>query len=173
VALLAVGLVFWVASAGGDEQQQADDPTATSAVESTSNQPEQESTAAPETSAQESTTAPETSAAPTGDGDVRARDVEKATRDFFKDVPGDLEAAYERTSPGFQSRFSYADFSGFWDDFRDVRLRSVQGEDGSLVVRAEIEYVWPDGTRQTESHDVTFVAAEDGRLLLDSDVQAG
>jgi hypothetical protein len=168
VALLAVGLVFWVASAGGDERQQADDPTATSVVESTSTQPEQETTAAQETS-----TAPETSAAPTDDGDVRARDVEKATRDFFKDVPGDLEAAYERTSPGFQSRFSYADFSGFWDDFRDVRLRSVQGEDGSLVVRAEIEYVWPDGTRQTESHDVTFVAAEDGRLLLDSDVQAG
>jgi hypothetical protein len=168
VALLAVGLVFWVASAGGDERQQADDPTATSVVESTSTQPEQETTAAQETS-----TAPETSAAPTDDGDVRARDVEKATRDFFKDVPGDLEAAYQRTSPGFQSRFSYADFSGFWDDFRDVRLRSVRGEDGSLVVRAEIEYVWPDGTRQTESHDVTFVAAEDGRLLLDSDVQAG
>jgi hypothetical protein len=104
---------------------------------------------------------------------VRAQDVEKAVKDFFKLVPGDLQAAYQLTSPGFQDRFPYENFAGFWDDFKDVKVSNIQAADGSTDPTLDIEYISADGSRQTEHHVVSFVRGADGQLLLDSDVAAG
>jgi hypothetical protein len=98
--------------------------------------------------------------------------VDKAVKDFFKNVPGDLEAAYALTSPSFQSRFSYDSFAGFWSDFSDVKVSNIEATDGSPEATLDIEYVGSDGSRQTERHLITFAVGDDGTLLLESDVQA-
>jgi hypothetical protein len=118
------------------------------------------------TSASESTapTAPTVAA-----GSVRGRDVDKAVKDFFKLLPGDLEAAHQLTSPAFRSQFPMERFAGFWQEFRDVKVSNVRTEDGSTAATVDIEYVWPDGRRQTERHVLTFVVGDDGELLLDGD----
>jgi hypothetical protein len=114
--------------------------------------------------------APAPAPAPVG-GAVRAQDVDKAVKDFFNHVPKDLQAAYQLTSPGFQGRFSYASFSGFWSGFKDVKVSNIQTQEASTKAAVNIEYVRPDGTRQTEHHVLTFVAGNAGQLLMDSDVQ--
>ncbi|MFD2091574.1 serine/threonine-protein kinase [Blastococcus deserti] len=111
-------------------------------------------------------------ATPEGDS-VSAQDVNQAVQEFFRRIPRDLEGAYERTSPEFQSRFPYASFAGFWDDFERVDASNVQAEDGSTSAVVDLEYRWPDGTRQTERHLVTYVVSGDGELLLDGDENQG
>jgi serine/threonine protein kinase len=99
---------------------------------------------------------------------LRARDVERAVRDFFTLLPDDTEEAYALTSPGFQSRHPYEGFDNFWSDFDDVRLRNIQAQDGSTTAAVEIEYV-SEETRQVELHTITVTVGEDGRVRLDSD----
>jgi hypothetical protein len=106
-------------------------------------------------------------------GSVRAQDVDKAVTDFFTNVPGNLEAAYALTSPSFQSEFPLDRFSGFWSEFQDVKVSNIQTQDGSTTATVDIEYIWPDGRRQTERHVLTFVVGDDGTLLLERDAAAG
>jgi serine/threonine protein kinase len=110
---------------------------------------------------------------PADTGSVRTRDVERAVRDFFRQLPDDTESAYELTSPAFQAANDYADFESFWGQFDDVRLRDVQAQDGSTAAVVQIEYRWDDGRRQTELHDMTFEIDDDDELLLDSDDYQG
>ncbi len=107
---------------------------------------------------------------PTGEVVAPAGDPAAAVRAFFALVPGNLDAAYQLTSPGFQQRFPLANFSGFWDDFSSVQISDVQpeGDDRAL---ADITYVRPDGSRTTERHELRFEADASGRLLLDRDEQ--
>ena len=86
--------------------------------------------------------------------------------------PGDLQSAYQLTSPSFQSRFPYDGFAGFWSEFDKVNVSNIQAEDGSTAATVDIEYVGPDGRRQTERHVLTFVV-DGGRLLRDGDVGQG
>jgi serine/threonine protein kinase len=105
---------------------------------------------------------------------VRARDVQRAVREFFEPLPDDPEAAYELTSPDFQAEFDLAGFEEFWGQFDRVRLRDVEAEDGSTAAAVRIEYRWADsGERQTERHDMTFAIGDDGELLLDTDEYRG
>jgi hypothetical protein len=173
VAALLAGLIaFLVLDPLGDSGSTAQQPspaTTTSASPSESTAPSESTPPAP-TTAESSPTETSTGADGTGAAaSVRARDVERALRDFFKPLPGDTEEAYARTSPGFQSRNSFNDFEAFWSQFDDVHLGDVQAADGSTTAVVKIEYVRDDGHRQTELHRVTFVVGQDGELLLDSD----
>jgi hypothetical protein len=88
--------------------------------------------------------------------------------DFFALIPGDLAAAHQLTSPDFQEEFPLARFSGFWDDFQSVQVSNIETEDATTVL-VDITYVRPDGSSETERHEIRFVTGEDGRLLLDRD----
>ena len=169
VALVLAGLIaVWAVDPFGDDGSNAQGPTAGTSAP-----------AEPTTEATEPSTAPDTetsaeapASTPVDAASLRAQDVEKAVKDFFKNVPGDLEAAYALTSPSFQSRFSYDSFAGFWSDFSDVKVSNIETTDGSPEATLDIEYVGSDGSRQTERHLITFAVGDDGTLLLESDVQA-
>jgi len=169
VVLVLAGLIaLWAADPFADNSS---DARGSSTAGTSASQPATRSSQPPATSAPE-TSAP-TSAAATSAANAAAgpQDVDKATKDFFKDIPGNLQAAYQKTSPGFQGRFSYGSFSGFWDDFKDVKISNVQASDGTSAT-VDILYVFQDGRQQTEHHLLKFVPGDGGRLLLDSDNQA-
>jgi serine/threonine protein kinase len=170
VALVLAGLItLWAAGPFGGDDGSAARGTSTGASSAASG-PSGEYTSGAPTSASESTepTAPSVDAE-----SVRGRDVDKAVKDFFKLIPGDLEAAHQLTSPDFRNEFPLERFAGFWDEFRDVKVSNVQTQDGSTAATVDIEYVWPDGRRQTERHVLTFVVGDGGELLLDRDVVSG
>jgi hypothetical protein len=172
VLVLAGFIAFWATDPFAEGGSNAQEPTGTSsaAAEPTAEETEQ---SAPDTTASDAGTPAETGASTPADAEsVRAQDVDKAVKDFFKLIPGDLGTAYARTSPNFQSRFSSDSFSGFWSDFEDVKISNIETQDGSTAATLDIEYISPGGGRQTERHVVTFVVGDDGQLLMDSDVQA-
>jgi outer membrane biosynthesis protein TonB len=177
VALLLAGLAaFLLLDPLGDEdgttaQQSPAATTSATPTESTEPEPEPEPTPSdePPPTAEEGTAED----APVDGEAVRAQDVDKAVKDFFQSIPGNLEDAHQRTSPDFQSRFPYEGFVGFWDDFEKVDVGNIQTEDGSTDAVVDIEYQWPDGTRQTERHLFSFIVSDDGRLLLDGEENQG
>jgi len=169
VALVLAGLIaVWAVDPFGDDGSNAQEPTAGTSAPAEPTAAESEPSAAPDT--ETPTEAP--ASTPVDAASLRAQDVDKAVKDFFKNVPGDLEAAYALTSPSFQSRFSYDSFAGFWSDFSDVKVSNIEATDGSPEATLDIEYVGSDGSRQTERHLITFAVGDDGTLLLESDVQA-
>ncbi|CAA9277100.1 MAG: Putative serine/threonine protein kinase [uncultured Blastococcus sp.] len=172
VAVVVAGLItWWTIALDGDGNDPSDAAPGTSASTEATSEPTTEPSSAPTTTAEEP--APETSEpVPTSAPEpAPADDPAQAVTAIFGSIPGDLEAAYAQTSPGFQSRFSFANFSGFWDDFSDVQIGNVVAESGTTAL-VDITYVRPDGSSETESHRVSFVAGDDGRLLLESDLPA-
>ncbi|RBY84577.1 serine/threonine-protein kinase [Blastococcus sp. TF02A-30] len=101
-------------------------------------------------------------------GGEPAGDPATAVTEFFALVPGDLEAAYELTSPGFQENFPFGNFAGFWGGFSRVQVSGIEA-DGDDRALADITYVRPDGSSTTERHELRFVRGDDGRLLLERD----
>jgi serine/threonine protein kinase len=131
-----------------------------------------------ETTASSSEAAPSTSAASTPSepaatsvdaGAVKAGDVDKAVKNFFKGVPKDLKTSYALTSPGFQSQHPYDSFAGFWNGFKDAKVDHIRTEDGSTTATVDITYVKADNSRQIEQHLLSFVPGDGGTLLLDDD----
>jgi hypothetical protein len=181
VVTVAALLGFWALGrddpSGSDTQ--ADDPASSSSSSPSSSE------AAPSDDAQAEEPASEEPTGGTGTGtdegaaeppapqpaDVvpaPAGDPASAVRAFFALVPDDLAAAHQLTSPSFQAEFPLARFSGFWDDFSSVQVSNVQA-DGDDRATADITYVRPDGTSETEQHELRFETDENGRLLLDRD----
>jgi hypothetical protein len=168
VLVLAGLIALWVADPfanDGSNAQGSSSPSTSSSPPATQSS-EPAPTSASESSAPASTTQPATG------GTVRAQDVDKAVKDFFKNIPGNLQAAYQLTSPAFQSAHSFANFSGFWGEFKDVKVSNIQSADGSTQPTLDIQYVFKDGRQQTEHHVLKFVQGGGGQLLLDSDNQA-
>ena len=158
VALLAGLIVFWAvgldddpADPGGSDSA-ASSGAAQSGAETVASTPPASSSPTGESSAPS-----ETAAADTGDP-------AQAVTEFFTLIPGDLEAAYQLTSPQFQANNPYEDFSGFWDDFSSVQISDVRAEDDTTAL-LDITYV-SGGSSQTEPHRIRFVPGDDGRLLL-------
>jgi hypothetical protein len=148
------------------------DASGSTTAGTSSSPPATESSRPAPTSASEPSAPATTTAPPATGGTVRAQDVDKAVKNFFKDIPGNLQAAYQLTSPAFQNAHSYPDFSGFWSEFKDVRISNIQAADGSLQPTLDIQYVFKDGRQQTEHHVLQFSQGAGGQLLLDSDNQA-
>jgi hypothetical protein len=141
------------ASASASEEPQTEDDTAAEPTDAAVPSPEP--------------TQP-TNQQPTEPVVASATDPASAVRSFFALIPGDLEAAYQLTSPGFRQRTSLADFTGFWDDFSTVQIGNIRPE-GDDRAFAEITYVRPGESPEVEDHELRFVADEDGRLLLERD----
>jgi serine/threonine protein kinase len=170
VALLLAGLIAFLVldplGDDGDGSTAQESPAATtSSAPSESTQPEPSPTAGPSTE-------PDGGGGGGGaavDGEpAGAPDPSQAVSDFFALIPGDLAAAHQLTSPDFQEEFPLARFSGFWDDFQSVQVSNIETEDATTVL-VDITYVRPDGSSETERHEIRFVTGEDGRLLLDRD----
>jgi serine/threonine protein kinase len=168
VALVLAGLIAFLAF---DPLSDPDSSAGGSSTAASSSAPETPAASASEPAP--SSSAPSTAsepAAPSGNAaPAKAGDVDKAVKDFFKGIPSDLQAAYALTSPGFQSQHPFADFSGFWDDFKDARVANIRPQDGGTSATVDITYVRPDNSQQTERHLLSFVAGDDGTLLLDDD----
>jgi len=168
VVVLAGLIALWVADPFANDSSNAQGSS--SAGTSTSQPATQSSAPAPTTTPQPSV--PASTTQPATGGTVRAQDVDKAVKDFFTNIPGNLQTAYQLTSPAFQSAHSFADFSGFWSEFKDVKVSNIQAADGSTQPTLDIRYVFKDGRQQTEHHVLKFSQGDGGRLLLDSDNQA-
>ena len=166
VVLVLAGLIaLWAVNPFADNRStaqgsstagtSASQPTATSASQSSA-----------ETSASTST-----DAGPAGG--QGGQGVDKAVKDFFKNIPKNLEAAYAQTSPGFQQQHSYGSFSGFWAGFQDVKVSNIRAGDGGMSATVDIQYVWSADRKQTERHVLSFVTGDNGKLLLDNDAGQG
>jgi serine/threonine protein kinase len=168
VAVLLAGLIAFLVldplgQDGDGSTAQESPPATTSAAPSESTQPEPTPTADPGTEADGGEGGASVDGEPAG-----APDPGQAVSDFFALIPGDLAAAHQLTSPDFQEEFPLERFSGFWDDFESVQISNVQTEDATTAL-VDITYVRPDGSSETERHEIRFVTGEDGRLLLDRD----
>jgi hypothetical protein len=180
VVVLLAGLVaLLVLDPLGDDGGSAAQPSspATTAATRGSTEPEptpsEESTPGAETTpgAEATNSAKATNSAPADAESGPAQDPVQAVTDFFALLPGNIAAAHQLTSPAFQAQFPLARFSGFWDDFSSVRVSNIQAQNATTAL-ADITYVRPDGSSQTERHVLTFVKGADGRLLLDRDQMA-
>jgi tRNA A-37 threonylcarbamoyl transferase component Bud32 len=171
VAVLLIGLVVFLLTDpfggdGGSEAEESPAPTSSAAPSTT---PEPSPTGDEETGTTDEAAGSGTSSPP-ADTEPAADPVEAVTA-FFALVPDDLPAAHALTSPGFQSEFPLARFSGFWDDYESVSIGNVEAE-GDTTALVDITFVEPGGASTTERHRITFVRGDDGRLLLESDVIA-
>jgi serine/threonine protein kinase len=181
------GRGFWIAAAlivlvvGGLIALSAIDPFANNTSDAQGSSGAGASSPAPQPTTQPTEPSTKSSAAassassaapPTDAASVKRQDVDKAVKDFFSNIPKNLQAAYQLTSPGFQGQHSFDNFAGFWNEFSDVKISNIQSADGSTQPTLDIQYVFKDGRQQTEHHVLTFVVGDGGKLLLDSDVQA-
>ena len=171
VLLLAMGSgVAWlVASSGGDDGTSADPPASSSAPASTDGE---QSTAPPPTSAAAQSSEATTNVPPASTDP--ATEVEQLLDLYYRLLPGDTRTAYSLTGPSLRSRVSYQSYAGFWSTWSEVSLldvRDVSVEGGRITATTDVEFTRP-GETQDETHAVTFVRGEDGKLLVDLDVLA-
>jgi hypothetical protein len=131
------------------------------------------SSEAPDTAAQEPTaseTTQETSPAPPDP----ATEARQTLEQYYTLLPGDPAAAYELTGPTLRSRASYGyyeDFFSRWSEINLLDLRDVTDQGDRITATTEVEFL-DGGERLVETHAVTFVRGDDGRLLIDLDVLA-
>lgn len=165
VALVLAGLiVFWAVALDGDGSDPSDSAGATTTTTSAAPTDDAEQTTAEQSSPSTAESTTSTATEPAAAGDPA-----QAVTNFFADVPGDLPAAYQLTSPGFQAEFPYEErFAFFWSQFSSVQISDVEAQDDTTAL-VSITYNRPDGSSETERHRITFVRGDDGRLLLDSD----
>ncbi|HEX2073268.1 MAG TPA: serine/threonine-protein kinase [Geodermatophilus sp.] len=171
-ALAGLG-AFW-ALAGGNDPGTVAGPTATTPADRTEPPapPPAEDTPAEEAPATEEAPPPpqdSPTAAEDGGNSLGAREVQDALREYHDLLPGNAEAAYERTGPTLREVIGPADYRAFWEQFREVTISEIDAEEGTGVATAELEFRWPDGSRQRELHRFTLVVGDDGDLLVDVD----
>lgn len=182
--LLVGGGVAWLAASGGggDGDTTADPPASSSEAPPSSDEPAPapETTAEPPaTSAGEEEPAPSTSAEPTPSTSQPAaadpaEEVEETLELYYSLLPGDTETAYELTGPTLRSEVGYGSYSGFWNTWAEANLldvRNVSVDGDRITATTDVEFL-RSGERQVETHAVTFVRSDDGRLLIDLDVVA-
>ncbi|MGY1651609.1 protein kinase domain-containing protein [Geodermatophilus sp. SYSU D01119] len=187
----AVALGTWLAVRGGDDPQAgAADPSSSEATQPTTGAPEtgggSDGEAAPGTGAEEPSSeeptpggsptedaGPPTSSEPPPAADP-ATEARETLEQYYTLLPGDTAAAYELTGPTLQSRASYGyyeDFFSRWSDINLLDVRDVVDRGDVITATTDVEFLAP-GDRLVETHAVTFVRGEDGRLLIDLDVLA-
>jgi serine/threonine protein kinase len=135
----------------------------TTAQQTTAQTTAEQSTAS--TAAPTTTTAPASAVA----GAPTAAQLQAAVQSYYALLPGNAEAAWERTGPTLRQAESHDNYIRFWNRFSAVTLGPVSARDGSLVVRAPVTFVQKDGGTSPEQHTITLIQ-DDGQLLIDSDV---
>jgi serine/threonine protein kinase len=145
-------------------------PTAASSAPSTSESapsttPETSSSAAPATTA---SSAPSSTPA-AGPAAGSAAEVQQAISSYYALLPGNPQAAYDRTGPTLRAAESRSNYIAFWNRFSAVTLGPVSASDGSLTATAPVTYVENGRPLPVEQHTFVLVRGDDGRLLIDSD----
>jgi hypothetical protein len=178
VLAMGSGVAWLVASSGEDDGTSADAPASSSAPASTDGE---QSTAPPPTSAAaQSSVATTTAATTAATSQVPPASTDPATEAkqlldlYYRLVKGDTRTAYSLTGPSLRSRVSYQSYAGFWSTWSEVSLldvRDVSVDGGRITAITDVEFTRP-GETQHETHAVTFVRGEDGKLLVDLDVLA-
>jgi hypothetical protein len=158
--------------APADDSPAGDDPaTDPPADPTTEGAPSSE---APDTTAQEPTTAPETTQETSPAPPDPATEARQTLEQYYTLLPGDPAAAYELTGPTLQSRASYGyyeDFFSRWTEIDLLDVRDVTDRGDRITATTDVEFR-NAGERLVETHAVTFVRGDDGRLLIDLDVVA-
>ncbi|HYO35432.1 MAG TPA: hypothetical protein VER97_05105, partial [Geodermatophilus sp.] len=133
------------------------------------------SSGAPQTDTQEPTTpAPDPAQGTSPPPADPATEARQTLEQYYTLLPGDPAAAYELTGPTLQSRASYgyyADFFSRWSEITLLDLRDVTDRGDRITATTDVEFR-NAGERLVETHAVTFVRGDDGRLLIDLDVLA-
>jgi hypothetical protein len=104
-----------------------------------------------------------------------ATEARETLEQYYALLPGDPEGAYALTGPTLQSRASpgyYADFFGRWGEVNLLDVRDVRQDGDRITATTQVEFLDGPDARLVETHAVTFVRGEDGRLLIDLDVLA-
>ena len=177
VALILAGLIgVWAIDPFGDDGSAAQGPPA--GTSSAATDPSTQSSPATSATSATQSSPPETSAAARLQRAGRARPGVRAGRErgregLLQERPRQPPGRLPADEPGLSEPVPLR---------RLLRLLGrLQGREGqqhraprtaSTTATLDIQYVSPDGSKQTERHLVTFVQGGDGRLLLDSDVQA-
>ncbi|SDC40376.1 Serine/threonine protein kinase [Geodermatophilus telluris] len=191
VALLALvvlavgGGLLWAGLRDGGADPQAGAGTSSSAAPSGTDgaatgtpTPETPQPSAEETTAEpapETTSASAPPAATTAPAAADpATEAQQTLEQYYALLPGDTAAAYDLTGPTLQSRASYGyyeDFFSRWSDINLLDVRDVVEQGDVITATTDVEFLAP-GDRLVETHAVTFVRGDDGRLLIDLDVVA-
>ena len=115
----------------------------------------------------QATRVPRTSAPAPDDGTTTAADLVTAVRDYYRLLPGGTDAGwllltdrYRATTAG-----SRAQYQGFWDGIRAVRVSSLAGDAPAYVV-ATVTYEMDDGRTIVERTSYSLVE-DDGVLKID------
>jgi serine/threonine protein kinase len=171
-ALLVTLAVIWQSGQGADRTPSADastPPASTSADTTPTTEASTPSTSETPTPTPTPTPSPTpTPTPPPGPAEGSAAEVQQSITSYYALLPGNPEAAYERTGPTLRSEESRNNYIRFWNRFSDVTLGPVSATDGSLTATAPVTYV-EDGRTIPEQHTFTLIRGDDGQLLIDSD----
>ena len=182
IAALLVGLVVvWqlgqddgTSNAGPDTTSPSSSSAApTPATPSTEPSTPSTSESAPSTPETTSAPPPSTPSTPAGPEPGSAAEVTEAITGYYALLPGDAATAWELTGPRLRAEIgSEGDYLAFWSAFRAVSISDVRATDGSLEATASVTYTENDGDVLPETHAISLVRGDDGRLLIDYDVLA-
>jgi serine/threonine protein kinase len=117
------------------------------------------------------TTTPPTSSAPQSPagGPVTPAAVRDAVTSYYALLPGNPQAAYDRTGPTLRRAESRDNYIAFWNRFSRVDLGPLSVADGSRSASGSVTYYENGTALPVEQHTFTLVQDDDGRLLIDSD----
>ncbi|WP_199506317.1 serine/threonine-protein kinase [Geodermatophilus sp. TF02-6] len=110
--------------------------------------------------------------APPAPEPLSAQNVRAFLGSYHELVTSDPRAAYALTGPTLRNAISEEGYVAFWRRFADVRISDIAATDGADTATATLQFVYPDGSSQTERHRFQFLV-RNGRLVLDSDRQIG
>ncbi|WP_448642132.1 protein kinase domain-containing protein [Geodermatophilus sp. URMC 63] len=144
------------------------DATTDAAADTTAPEPSPAPT--PEPTSESPSPSPETTAPPADPATAAQQTLEQ----YYALLPGDTAGAYALTGPTLRSRASFSYYQGFFGRWSEVNLldvRNVRDQGDRITATTDVEFLDP-GQRQVETHAVTLVRDDDGRLLIDLDVIA-
>ncbi len=174
VAAALVGLIAFLVTRpdGADPSDEASTPPAgsSSPAAPTTEQTEQPADTTPPAVTTPAEQPAETTAVPTDL--LSAANIEGFLESYHDLVLTDPAQAYAQTGPTLRNAISEANYIDYWSQFEDVRLSDIQAVDGQNTATATMELRYPDGSRETSRRQFTFLV-QDGRLILDSDLEAG
>ncbi|WP_104530580.1 hypothetical protein [Blastococcus saxobsidens] len=163
-------LALWLAFSPDEPDRTSADPSPTSSepAPSSSEEPEPTPTPTPEPTPEETEPPAEETAEPPADP-LSAENVRRFLDDYHRQVIADPAAAWERTGPTLRANISRDNYIRYWSQFSDVILSDVQASDGQTRVTGRLEWVYPNGERESAVRAFTLLE-RDGQLILDSEL---
>jgi serine/threonine protein kinase len=142
-------------------------PTTTPAPQSTAARPVSEPPASTSSSpTTTSTPTPTTTATPSAENTPAA--TEKAVRDYFALLPGNVDTGFTLLTDDFKNRFKQtpSTYSAFWHQFKTVTVSNVRATGGNKV-SADLDYVRTSGTHEGPEHHVYTMVLQNGVWMIE------